>query len=223
MRFPANRSAVSRMVPTAFVPGNEIQPLAKNTANMHQTSEDRRNRILLSALELFCERGFHGTAVPLIAKRADVSVGLIYRHWASKEELVNHLYRYWKEQFFYFVEPKVRAEQGFRAQFHRFWMTCYQFAKSYPLAFSFLEIHHHHEYLDAQSRQMIENGRGSVLAFLQMGLDEKQLKPLKVDLILALVWGALVQIVRLEELGILTMGQQSLEQAEDCCWQSIRL
>jgi AcrR family transcriptional regulator len=188
---------------------------------MQPSAEDRRNRIVGAALELFCERGFHGTAVPLIAQRAGVSVGLIYRHWASKEELVNHLYCHWKSELLHFVEPKVRAEEGFRAQFRRFWTASYEFARLQPLAFSFLEIHHHHEYLDAQSRLVSEQGRGAVLDFFRMGLEQEILKPLPADLLLALAWGALVQIVRLESFGLICLDSAALAEAEDCCWQSI--
>src|SRR5215468_3748459 len=54
---------------------------------------DKRDAIMTAALELFVERGFHGTAVPEIAERADVGAGTIYRYFESKEALVNELYR----------------------------------------------------------------------------------------------------------------------------------
>ena len=46
---------------------------------------DKREAVLGAALELFVERGFHGTTVPEIAERAGVGAGTIYRHFASKE------------------------------------------------------------------------------------------------------------------------------------------
>ena len=48
---------------------------------------DKRRRILDAALGLFAERGFHGTAVPLVAGRAEVGAGTIYRFFESKEEI----------------------------------------------------------------------------------------------------------------------------------------
>ena len=45
---------------------------------------DKREAILEAALELFAERGFHGTAVPLIAAKAHVGAGTIYRHFKDK-------------------------------------------------------------------------------------------------------------------------------------------
>src|ERR1035437_8102333 len=55
--------------------------------------DDVRERILAAALRSFAERGFHGTSVPEIAQTAHVGVGSIYRHFESKERLVNAVFR----------------------------------------------------------------------------------------------------------------------------------
>ncbi|MFJ2839511.1 TetR/AcrR family transcriptional regulator [Nocardia sp. NPDC087230] len=49
---------------------------------------DTRDRIRAAALELFAERGFHGTGVAEIGARADVQRGALYYHIGSKEELL---------------------------------------------------------------------------------------------------------------------------------------
>ena len=54
---------------------------------------DKREAILDAALDLFAQRGFHGTAVPAVAERARVGAGTIYRYFASKEALVNAVYQ----------------------------------------------------------------------------------------------------------------------------------
>src|SRR5262245_20911865 len=46
---------------------------------------DKEEAILNAALELFVERGFHGTTVPSVAERAGVAPGTIYHYFASKE------------------------------------------------------------------------------------------------------------------------------------------
>ncbi|MTE14531.1 TetR/AcrR family transcriptional regulator [Nocardia aurantiaca] len=47
-----------------------------------------RERIVRAALELFAEKGFHGTGVAEIGDRADVQRGALYYHIGSKEELL---------------------------------------------------------------------------------------------------------------------------------------
>ena len=52
-----------------------------------------RKRLIRAALELFTSRGYHATTTPAIAARAGVAEGTIYRHYASKEALLNEVYR----------------------------------------------------------------------------------------------------------------------------------
>lgn len=52
-----------------------------------------RQRLIRAALELFTTRGYHDTTTAQIAKKAGIAEGTIYRHFASKQHLVNELYR----------------------------------------------------------------------------------------------------------------------------------
>src|SRR5437763_16968583 len=52
-----------------------------------------RQRLVRAALELFTAQGFHVTTTPHIAKKAGVAEGTIYRHFDSKQHLLNELYR----------------------------------------------------------------------------------------------------------------------------------
>jgi AcrR family transcriptional regulator len=49
-----------------------------------------RDRLVRAALELFTTQGYHASTTPEIA---GVAEGTIYRHFASKEQLLNEIYR----------------------------------------------------------------------------------------------------------------------------------
>jgi AcrR family transcriptional regulator len=53
------------------------------------TSHDRRKQIVAVAADLFANRGFQGTTTKEIAERAAVSEAIIFRHFATKDELYN--------------------------------------------------------------------------------------------------------------------------------------
>jgi AcrR family transcriptional regulator len=52
-----------------------------------------RQRLLRAAIELFTTRGYHLTTTPLIARRARLAEGTLYRHFTGKQDLLNELYR----------------------------------------------------------------------------------------------------------------------------------
>ena len=52
---------------------------------------ERQKNILKTALDLFSEEGYASTSTKKIAKEAGVSEGLIFRHFKSKEGLLNEI------------------------------------------------------------------------------------------------------------------------------------
>ena len=50
-------------------------------------ADARREQILQTAVTLFSQRGFKGTTTKEIAKAAGVSEAIIFRHFATKDEL----------------------------------------------------------------------------------------------------------------------------------------
>src|SRR6266513_5808813 len=53
------------------------------------STHDRRSQILDAALVCFGQRGFHQTSMHDISAEAGISVGLIYRYFASKEAVIS--------------------------------------------------------------------------------------------------------------------------------------
>src|SRR3954470_3888140 len=55
---------------------------------------DRRLQIVKVAMRLFSERGFRGTTTKEIAQAAGVSEAIIFRHFATKEDLYTAIIDY---------------------------------------------------------------------------------------------------------------------------------
>jgi AcrR family transcriptional regulator len=56
-------------------------------AASRMAGEERRLQILLVAISLFAQKGFRGTTTKEIAQAAGVSEAMVFRHFATKEEL----------------------------------------------------------------------------------------------------------------------------------------
>jgi AcrR family transcriptional regulator len=66
------------------------------------TFEDKRQqrvrRIREVALQLFAETGYEKTTIRLIAREAQMALGLLYNYYPGKEELLADIYRGWQQQ-----------------------------------------------------------------------------------------------------------------------------
>ena len=68
------------------------------TAQVRYSAADRREQILEAATQLFARQGFQGTTTKQISDHTGVNEALIFRHFASKDEL------YWAV-----IERKIKA------------------------------------------------------------------------------------------------------------------
>jgi len=60
----------------------------KSKVEVPELIEKRRAQIIKAAIELFGKRGYHVTTIRDIAKRANVSIGLIYQYVSDKEDVL---------------------------------------------------------------------------------------------------------------------------------------
>ena len=186
------------------------------------SEEAKAESILKAALELFVERGFHGTPVPLVAERAGVGAGTIYRSFESKEALVNALYQRWKQTVVSRMVTDFPVDKPAREQFRIIWERMAEFALTHPRELSFLELHHHGSYLDKNSlaieHGIIEFG-AAIVRRAQEAQAIKEANPL---LLMELVNGAFLGIFRAGIEGRLKLTKELFAVAEQCCWEAIR-
>ncbi len=188
----------------------------------HTSPDDRREAILAAALELFVNSGFDGTSVPAVAKAAGVATGTIYRHFASKEALVNALYRRWKQRLMQALtdgfDPSLPPRELFRDFFHRL----AGFAAREPRALAFLELHHHQPYLDADSRALELDSLAPIHALVQSAQRAGAVRDTPAEALMAMVWGAFVGLFKADRDGHLEMSPTVLDAIEDSLWNAVK-
>ena len=186
-------------------------------------SEEAKSEVIMkAALDLFVEYGFHGTPVPVIADHAEVGAGTIYRSFESKEALVNALYQRWKRTIAQHIVDDFPFHEPPREQFRIIWERMADFALAHPRELSFLELHHHGDYLDKESlaieHGIIDFGVGMVRRAQEARVIRKA-DPL---LLMELVNGAFLGIFRASVEGRLKLTKEQYMVGEQCCWEAIR-
>jgi AcrR family transcriptional regulator len=191
--------------------------------------------VLDAALALFADKGFAGTTIPDVMARASVGASSLYRLFPSKEALANAVFREAKarmlaqlygsppEAFGKADAPVLQRVRGTpREVFEALWWRLVAFARDDALAFRFLELQDHAAYLDGESRQLDVTGAGPLyLGFLRLqeaGLMRADMRP---DAMLAIIWGALVSLIKNERLGYVRLDERTLRAAADALYEGL--
>lgn len=183
--------------------------------------DDKRTRLLEAALDLFETRGFDGVAVPEIAARAGVATGTVYRYFESKEALVNALYRHWKAVYNAFVLAPVAPSLPARAKFSAYWQRMMVFARTYPRAARFMDLHHHGAYLDEGSRALSRTYAETARAFMSDARAAGAIRDIDPNLIVALMWGAAAGLAKFASQNAIAFDAVTASTMEDALWRAI--
>jgi AcrR family transcriptional regulator len=180
----------------------------------------KRAAILRAALVAFAERGVNGVAVPEIATRARVGTGTIYRYFPNKEALVNELYQEQKRFLSDEIFARLEEHESGRVRFAEFWRRLAAFARAHPEAYRFLELQDHRPYLDRPSRelevQVLSPALEQMRRLRTAGVLRSDVRP---EVLMALVWGAFVNLFKAERSGHLVLSDADITAAGEACWQ----
>ncbi len=100
---------------------------------------NKRDAILNAMLDVVVERGFHEAPMSLIAERSGASAGVIYHHFASKEEIIQALYERIR------ALKRARLLDGYSAEMDakdaliRVWTNTYHFYRLHLRELRFLD------------------------------------------------------------------------------------
>jgi AcrR family transcriptional regulator len=74
--------------------------------------KDTANRILIQAMRIFLEKGYHGTSIDDITKAAGLTKGALYWHFGSKEDLLKRIVKEFERRFLDGLIQAVKDAQG---------------------------------------------------------------------------------------------------------------
>ena len=185
------------------------------------TSGTRRDAVLRAALELFAERTYGAAPVPEIAARAQVGAGTVYRHFQSKEALANVVYRRCKGAMDDALRLAMESSGSVQERFLGLWMGLAAMAREDSTAMRFLELQHHNEYLDEESRGVSDAVFARAEKFMREGQESGAMRSGDPAIIISLVFGAFVGLFKESCAGRLAWENPELLDAGQRVWRMI--
>jgi len=181
--------------------------------------KDKRSAILRAALKVFAEGGVNGVPMPVVAQQANVGTGTIYRYFASKELLVNELFREQKLAMNQRLYQDLDLQRPPRELFAELWQRMVLFTRQAPEAYRFMELQDHRPYLDEASRTLEHEALAPVVAQYRT-LQKRGVfrSDIRAEVLMALVWGAFVNLIKSERDGHISLTEEDIAAARDACW-----
>jgi len=174
-----------------------------------------------AALELFAERTYGATPVPDIAARAQVGTGTVYRHFDGKAGLANALYRRCKNTMHDVLRAALAAGGSEKERFLGIWRGLAAMATADPTALRFLELQHHEDYLDDESRAVSDAVFGTAEGYIRDEQRSGAIRSGDPRIMIGLVFGAFVGLFKEACLERYELDDAAVTFAGDCAWRMI--
>jgi len=189
------------------------------------TKPNKRDEIIRTALELIAEHGFHGAPMAMVAERAGVGAGTIYRYFENKEVLINELYRELEEKMHRILLEGYSADAPFRARFLHLGTALLRYFIQFPLDFRYLEQFHNSPYGVAVRRDKILGTREGCNTFKELfeqGMAQQVLKDFPLVILFDLAFGPLLAVARDHILGFVNLDEAIIERTIEACWDAVK-
>jgi AcrR family transcriptional regulator len=186
---------------------------------------EKCDEIIRAAMELIAERGFHGAPMALVAERAGVAAGTIYRYFESKDDLIRETHAFVEQQILAVLTEGYHEEQPVRDRFLHIGRRLVEYFIASPMKFRFMEQFFNSPYgADHRREKLFGNKEKSIIFKLfDEALEQRIIKALPLPVLCALTFGPLVDVCRDHILEFIVLDESLIEQTVAACWDGVKL
>jgi len=183
---------------------------------------DKHEDIVRAALELIAEHGFHGAPMAMIAERAGVGAGTIYRYFENKDVLIREIYVCLEGQVWTAI--KEHYPEGIRQRFLHICKYLIRYFLASPLEFRFIEQFHNSPYgVDCRREKFLgRKNKDLVTELFETGQQQQLIKDLPLPILSALTFGPLVDVCRDHILQFIELDDALIDRIIEASWDAIR-
>jgi AcrR family transcriptional regulator len=194
-----------------------------------QISGNKREVILRAAMELIAERGFQRTPTSMIAERAGVAIGSIYRYFDSKDALIVTLNREIETEAMKFITDGYDCGRPLRERYFHVATRMMEHMMAHPSEFRFVEQFYNSPYGMAIKRgklfaeTVLDNNTDLLRGLYEQGRSQQIIRDFDLSIFFSLAFGSLFNVVREHITGFTTLDDQAIEMIVGACWDAVKL
>lgn len=186
---------------------------------------EKRNEIVRAALEIIAEHGFHGAPIAMIATRAKVGAGTIYRYFENKDILISVLYREIEDRLYPYIMQEYKSGRPIRERFLHLSKSLLQYFIENPLDFRYVEQFHNSPYGTALRKDRFlgkRENRDVYHELFENGISQQVMKDLPLTVLFALAFGPIIAVARDHILDFTKLDDELIAKIVEACWDGIQ-
>jgi AcrR family transcriptional regulator len=148
---------------------------------------DKREIIINTAIQLFVELGFHGTATSKIAQESGVANGTLFNYFKTKDELIVTLYHSILEEMDNFIIERMTSHSISKESFQSLFFGTLFWSLDNRVQYQYIQQFNHSPYFQQVSPTILNQEEHPLFVLIQNGIDIVLLKPMPAPFIFSLV------------------------------------
>ena len=182
---------------------------------------EKKEKIILTAMKLLTDNDVQATPMSAIAKAADTGMGTIYNYFTTKEELINAIYLYLKEEEFKSMEPPFKDE-SIKRRFDHFYGTLMAYFIKDPLHFRFMDQFRNSPIITPETRAEGLRTMRPFISLIEKGQEQGILKQMCVDELLYFITGGLMGFLRWVHANQIPVTKTLLDNQMRMAWDAVK-
>jgi AcrR family transcriptional regulator len=190
------------------------------------TKQKKREDIILTAMALIAEQGFHGAPMSMIAEKAGVGIGTIYRYFENRDVLIETIYKEKEERLVAFLLENYPYGQPVKECFFHIGTGVMDYFIRNSMDFKYSEQFHNSPYGEAHRRNRIFASTGQPDIFMELyerGVAQQVIKNLPPLVFFNLAFAPIIWSLRDHILGMVKLDASLARLIVGSCWDSVKI
>ena len=188
--------------------------------------QDKRDCIILAAIDLISEQGFHGASMSMISEKAGVGIGTIYRYFENRDALIRTMYKEKEERLVTFLLADYPYDRPVRECFFHVGTGVIDYFVRNPIDFKYSEQFHHSPYGVEHRRNRIFASAGKPDIFIDLyerGTAQQVIRDLPLVAFFNLAFAPIIWTIRDHVLGFVDLDAPLSRKLVESCWDSVKI
>ncbi len=195
---------------------------AASTSTPLDFCEDRRQRILDTALRLFGSVGYFNTSLQDIRREADVSIGTIYHYFQNKEAIAGALYQELVAMMSSTLDSIFAAHDATHSRGRAVMAFFFEMTETAPEAMHYILYARHQEFMPAQVPICSAEPFAKIVRMVVRGMERGEIRTMHPMIATTTLFGGAMRLIHLYLDGVLDMPLGScLEESWECGWRAV--